>query len=186
MLNEEYFFIKALGCSVQVRSFFDMECSGKQSCSVRVADQRLVELGNCPDDANKYLEIAYNCVPTVPASSSMMCLGSKGSNVISDLNMGLITSQMFFESAPCQWKIETNPGQQINFTLMYFGPNLDGCQRFVSFTEMSDVASPCAIMERINKLYVSKTNSTSVTLIKPNVDVNFLLKFEGQCLKTSM
>ena len=49
-----------IGCSTDVTSQLDEECSGKQLCVFPVAS--LLEQKPCPDDLTSYLEASYKCV----------------------------------------------------------------------------------------------------------------------------
>ena len=49
-----------LGCSKDVKSIFDAQCSARQSCDVSI--RGLVELHPCQRDFVSYLEASYTCI----------------------------------------------------------------------------------------------------------------------------
>ena len=52
-----------VGCSSNVRSYFDGQCSGRISCEVKVPNDDLYELNTCNRDLVPYLEATYTCLP---------------------------------------------------------------------------------------------------------------------------
>lgn len=52
-----------MGCALDVLSFLDNKCSGRQQCNVYVADPFLHNKKPCGMDLASYLEAAYSCVP---------------------------------------------------------------------------------------------------------------------------
>lgn len=52
-----------IGCSSDVLHLMDRSCSGRQSCSVRVADPMFEEVGVCNKEFKSYLEASYSCIP---------------------------------------------------------------------------------------------------------------------------
>ena len=53
-----------LGCTSDVTRYFDTLCSGRKECSVKVPDDHLYALSECPRDVTSYLEASYRCVPS--------------------------------------------------------------------------------------------------------------------------
>ena len=51
-----------MNCFVDVTSYLDERCSGRQSCSVYGADAQLATLNQCPSDLMPYLEVVHTCV----------------------------------------------------------------------------------------------------------------------------
>ena len=57
-------FIDDMGCSVNVITFMDKKCSGKQMCDYKVGDE-LFDLKPCASNVASllsYLEVSYKCV----------------------------------------------------------------------------------------------------------------------------
>ncbi len=50
-----------IGCNVDVRSYVDTLCSGRQSCEIKVPDERMFEQKPCVKDVTAYLEASYRC-----------------------------------------------------------------------------------------------------------------------------
>ena len=50
-----------MGCAVNVRNYLDTLCSGRQSCEIKIPDDRMFEEKPCPKDVTSYLEASYRC-----------------------------------------------------------------------------------------------------------------------------
>ena len=51
-----------MGCSTNVLSFVEYQCSGSQSCSVHVGIFVVYGLSNCSTELRNYLEVTYTCL----------------------------------------------------------------------------------------------------------------------------
>ena len=51
-----------LGCQSNVLAHFDMECSGKETCTIIVHDMYINAQGGCIKGLQSYLEVEYECV----------------------------------------------------------------------------------------------------------------------------
>lgn len=50
-----------LGCSLDILSFLDGRCSGRNRCEIRGADYELLSLNPCHKALKSYLEASYDC-----------------------------------------------------------------------------------------------------------------------------
>jgi hypothetical protein len=55
-----------IGCSTDVISYFDAQCTGRRSCDVSV--RNLIDIHPCQRDFTSYLDASYKCVQGVPSS----------------------------------------------------------------------------------------------------------------------
>ena len=52
----------SLGCEMDVLSYFDQACSGKNSCDVGIPVAELSKELDCLDQLIAYLEVEYECI----------------------------------------------------------------------------------------------------------------------------
>lgn len=50
-----------VGCSIDVLSYMDTLCSGRQKCKFGVPDEVLKDRRPCPKDFSSYIEASYRC-----------------------------------------------------------------------------------------------------------------------------
>ena len=53
---------KFVGCSADVKSILDRECSGRAECSVRVTDQIFGDIKPCYAHLKMFLQASYMCI----------------------------------------------------------------------------------------------------------------------------
>jgi len=52
----------SVGCSADVLSYLDRQCSGRRQCQLPVPDAVLHAMHRCPNEIMSYLEASYVCV----------------------------------------------------------------------------------------------------------------------------
>jgi hypothetical protein len=51
-----------MGCVADVGQYMEMQCGGRSTCDVTVADISLQDWQQCPDNVTSFLVVAYQCV----------------------------------------------------------------------------------------------------------------------------
>ncbi|ELU17324.1 hypothetical protein CAPTEDRAFT_219553 [Capitella teleta] len=110
-----------IGCSSDVLHLMDRRCSGRRTCSVRVADSMFDEISVCNAEFKSYLEASFSCV-TVVSPKATNCR-TPGAVIVTKPEGAL--SNMVTEETGCggestPWRIQGSPGQQVNLTLLDF------------------------------------------------------------------
>nr|UCK81583.1 Gal-binding and CUB domains containing receptor 17 [Arenicola marina] len=157
-----------LGCSVDVREYMDLRCSGRPHCSMKVPDDRMYEMKPCPKDVTPFLEAFYHCQPiTMPPECD-----PRGDTVLEG-SSGTLSSQ--HTTRRCRWTVRVGKGQRVNVTLLDFGVaaqsgalvpgrEVTGCQKYAVIREPlpGKEVVVCSGVVRHRNVYLSQTNEISL------------------------